>query len=990
MNQSKFAQTMALLQDCPAGWQVRHLGATSYSKSSISALSHGAVFPSSQVRDRAANGNELIVETPATRERGFSKANLGRNQPVFTVGHSNVAAACKAEVLQDKIVATPTLQSRWRGWEGETGRRVKKKEHRELVASVLEALESAADVKTALAPWTGRLGKKEHAIILNSQRNCQSALAVYSWIKSLEAYEPNVFLYNIMFKFLARAGEWDLVDKFWEEMVADKVAPTNSTFSTLIDACGRAGKKQMALTWFDSLLERGLEPDEFVINTMINLHKRTGDLKAAEMFFNGSWRHGSTISPAHRPAERRRKRDLVAYNTMIGMYGRAGDYIEASRMFADMMKAGVSPDSITFNTMIYICGCFGRREEAEALFKRMEHKGAVADETTYNILISIAGKEGDGGSALQYFNKMKAASKEPDDVTYRTLLSVISTSGMVKETEEILSLARELKYSIGQAVIAQVVSMYVHAGLLENAHQSIQSFLLSEGLTFVTYAVIINVCGERGFWQDAAKVFRLYLEDRTCIPNVGVYNAMIKAFGLSKRYKEALDVFKTLEENDVTADDITCNTVIQMCAAAGLVSEMREIWNVMRNKGFKPSQPTYGAVLGLHGRLGQVKEAVLAFKEMQNDGLVADGICYGALLNVFCEAGSVKDAEKTFWTMKTTGFCEDSKAYTSLMKLYCKLGLIKEAKELFLEVEKCGFSGDAYLSNLMIDILGKAGSLQEAERRYHQLEDQGQVNKVTLTIMLNLYKDADLLQQAVGVAKQLQDAGWLNDLEGFCSVMGLYARAGNLQAAAKIYLDMQNTLSDHRKSADDIMEGILKKAGLVAEASGSVESDIEVTPPEIERFVRLINIRALAGQHDEAVAMCDTLRQDETELNVGTYNAMIHAYGAAGKFDLALRLFMEMQSGGLSPDVVTYTNIITVYCKMGLLEGVTRMFKRMKLKGCEPSIATYHRIIEYYKEAGRLDLAAMVSHEMRFAEYLQQSRSQPSAQAQVAEAGFAS
>eukprot|EP00246_Nothoceros_aenigmaticus_P010884 TRINITY_DN27832_c0_g1_i1.p1 TRINITY_DN27832_c0_g1~~TRINITY_DN27832_c0_g1_i1.p1 ORF type:complete len:115 (-),score=22.85 TRINITY_DN27832_c0_g1_i1:7-351(-) len=107
---------------------------------------------------------------------------------------------------------------------------------------------------------------------------------------------------------------------------------------------------------------------------------------------------------------------------------------------------------------------------------------------------------------------------------------------------------------------------------------------------------------------------------------------------------------------------------------------------------------------------------------------------------------------------------------------------------------------------------------------------------------------------------------------------------------------------------------------------------------------------------------------------------MIHAYGATGGFDMALRLFMEMQSRSLLPDVVTYTNIITVYGKMGLLEGVTRMYKRMKQKGCEPSAITYGRIIEYYKESGRLDLAAMVSHEMHFAEYLRLSRSQSSSQ----------
>lgn len=180
---------------------------------------------------------------------------------------------------------------------------------------------------------------------------------------------------------------------------------------------------------------QGLWPDEVIVNTVVHILKKAREFEKAEQFFR-DWSFGkiflgntTNVCSSKSEPDRQRQKDFFyigrrcevknhfedpvgkrdcspnnfpegvlikgllddkymdpcrendqvqrpgssyMYNTLIDTYGKAGCLKEASKLFSEMLKEGISPNVVTFNTMIHICGSYGYLDEADAVMVKME------------------------------------------------------------------------------------------------------------------------------------------------------------------------------------------------------------------------------------------------------------------------------------------------------------------------------------------------------------------------------------------------------------------------------------------------------------------------------------------------------------------------------------------------------------------------------------------------------------------------------------------
>lgn len=783
-------------------------------------------------------------------------------------------------------------------------------------------------------------------------------------------------------------------------MAKDGILPTNNTYATLIDAYGKAGLLKESLLWLKHMRARGITPDEVCMNTVVRILKDSGHFDEGEKFFRG-WCDGTvdfdvldiefegseSISPnsflltelfksgsrapvsqkiaSSAPDGPRRPRLAATYNTLIDLHGKAGRLQNASDAFAEMLRSGVSPDTITFNTMINICGSNGLISEAEALFDKMRRRRLVPDTKTFNIFMSMYASLGNIEAVLKYYHKMSESGLSPDTVSHRIILQALCERNMVREVEDVINKIIGSGEFVDEQSVPVVVKMYINQGMLSETSMFLEKHCGSSSISSKNYAAIMDAYAEKGLWEEAEGVF---YRKRVGVGNkkgVVEYNVLIKAYGRGKQYDKAVSLFESMRNIGIWPDECTFNSLIQMLSGGDFPERATEFLRRMKEAGFRPRCETVSAIIASYSRKAMVDEALEIYREMKTLGVEPNEVVYGLLVNMFAEAGKVEEALHFFSLMEESGFPPNHIILTSLMKAYKKAGCWREAQELYAKMKTLECGPDTIASNCMINLYAELGMVSEAKLIFDDLRKNGEVNGVSYTTMIYLYKSLGLLEEAIDMAQEVQKAGLLTDCASYNSVIAAYAVTGKLKDCAYLVHEMiaRKILPD--ASVFRSIFSIVKKGGLPIEAVLQLQASYN-EGKQFAREVIITTLFSLVGLHDHALESCNLFLSSRIPLDLYAYNAAIYAYGASENIDKALNLYMRMQDLGLEPDTVTYVYLAICYGKARMVEGLRRIDGLLRYGEIEHSESLFKALIDAYENSGKHDLAELVEQEMKF------------------------
>ncbi|PKA58299.1 Pentatricopeptide repeat-containing protein [Apostasia shenzhenica] len=704
---------------------------------------------------------------------------------------------------------------------------------------ILRALEDIKDLDEALKPWEGNLSNKERTIILKEQTNWRRALDIFSWFKSKGCYELNVIHYNIMLRVLGMAKKWDLIWSLLSEMQHERIIPTNATYGTLINAYSKGGLKKEALMWLGEMYKQGVEPDEVTMGTVVQTYKKAGEFTKAQDFFK---RWSLSMGYALRA---QKSYSLYTYNTLIDTYGKAGLLGDASNTFAHMLSEGIVPDRVTFNTMIHVCGNHGCFEEVVSLVEMMEEVQCSPDTRTYNILISLYAKSDNICLAVNYFSKMKVAGLIPDIVSYRTLLYAFSLRRMVKEAESLVMEMESEDLKIDEYTQTALTRMYVKLGMIEESWAWFEKFC--DKMSSECYSANIDAFGEHGILILAEKAF-IYCVERQRL-SVLVFNVMIKAYGISKEYDKACEVFKIMENHHIFPDKCTYGSLIQILSGVELPHRAVTYLSGMQRAGLECDCILYSMVISSFIKLGEVRTAENLFKEMINVGLQPDIVAFSVLINAFAELGDVHKAVSYVELMKSSGLAPNSIICNSLIKLYTKVGYLREAEEIYSSAKASETGAHPYSSNCMIHLFCENSMVCEAEEVFSYLKLRGEANEFSYAMMLCLYKKMGRFPEAHKVAQEMRDLGLTSDKLSYNNLIGLYASEGRIREAFE-------TLQQMLALSIQPNDATFRSLGVVMLKKGASKEAIKL-------LEKIREENSQCGLNEWFNAMCSMLRLDE-------------------------------------------------------------------------------------------------------------------------------
>jgi len=129
---------------------------------------------------------------------------------------------------------------------------------------------------------------------------------------------------------------------------------------------------------------------------------------------------------------------------LINLYGIAGLYVDARKVFDEIPERNCNRTVLSFNAILAACVNCKLYDMVDGLFKELPAKlGIQPDLVSYNTVIKAYCEMGSLDSAKSFLDEMQKKGMEPDLITFNTLLHFFYKNGRFVDGEKIWGQMKE-------------------------------------------------------------------------------------------------------------------------------------------------------------------------------------------------------------------------------------------------------------------------------------------------------------------------------------------------------------------------------------------------------------------------------------------------------------------------------------------------------------------------------------------------------------------
>ncbi|CAK7322896.1 unnamed protein product [Dovyalis caffra] len=302
------------------------------------------------------------------------------------------------------------------------------------------------------------------------------------------------------------------------------------------------------------------------------------------------------------------KHDGHTYTTMVGILGRAKQFVAINKLLDQMVKDGCQPNVVTYNRLIHSYGRANYLNDAVEVFNQMQKAGCEPDRVTYCTIIDIHAKAGFLDFAMEMYQRMQAAGLSPDTFTYSVIINCLGKAGHL-------------------AAAHKLFCEMVQQGCVPN---------------LVTYNIMIALQAKARNYQNALKLYR-DMQNAGFEPDKVTYSIVMEVLGLCGYLDEAEAIFSEMKRKNWVPDEPVYGLLVDLWGKAGNVEKAWEWYQAMLHTGLCPNVPTCNSLLSAFLRVNRLPDAFNLLQSMLSLGLNPSLQTYTLLLSCCTEAQSPYD-----------------------------------------------------------------------------------------------------------------------------------------------------------------------------------------------------------------------------------------------------------------------------------------------------------------------------------------------------------
>jgi len=549
---------------------------------------------------------------------------------------------------------------------------------------------------------------------------------------------------------------------------------------------------------------------------------------------------------------------------------------------AHIFSVGLQQDRDTLNKLMAFSmdSSLGDFNYANRIFKHIHYPSLFI----YNLMIKAFVKRGSFRSAISLFQQLREHGVWPDNYTYPYLLKAIGCIGEVKEGEK------------------------VHA------------FVVKTGLEFDAYVgnSLMDMYAELGRVEGFIQVFEKMPERDTVS-----WNIMISGYVRCKRFQEAVDVYQQMrKESNEKPNEATVVSCLSACTVLRNLELGKEIHDYIVNE-LDFTTIMGNALIDMYCKCGHVSVAQEIFDAMT----VKNVNCWTSMVTGYVACGRLDQARDYFERSPS----RDIILWTAMINGYVQFNRFEEAIALFGEMQMRGVRPDNFIVVTLLTGCAQSGALEQGKWIHNYIdENRILVDAVVGTALIEMYAKCGCIDIALEIFNALKE----KDTASWTAIICGLAMNGKTSKALELFEAMQVC---GFKPDDVTFIAVLSActhAGLVEEGRKLFHSMSSVynIEPNLEHYGCFIDLLGRAGLLQEAEELVRKLPDENNEIIVPLYGALLSACRTYSNIDMGERLATAL-ARVKSSDSSLHTLLASIYASADRWEDVRKVRSKMKDMG---------------------------------------------------------
>ncbi|KAG9157298.1 hypothetical protein Leryth_004937 [Lithospermum erythrorhizon] len=591
--------------------------------------------------------------------------------------------------------------------------------------------------------------------------------------------------------------------------------PNSYTFTCVLKGCGELGGVSLGGSVHGLVVVSGFESNVFVCNAVVGMYGGCGAVGCARRVFDEMSERGVF--------------DVVSWNSIAGVYGRAGDYRGVLEMVGLMMKRGggvLRPDVISLLNALPACASMGLCRIGKEVHCCAIRGGLVCDVSVGNALIDMYAKcglmvkaervfegikmkdvvswtamvtgysqTGQFDDALSFFKRMKEGNIELDVVAWSAVIAGFAQIGMGFQA---LVLFRDMSHSRVEPNVVTLVSVLSGCAAIGALRQGKEVHCYGikrifkvdgndTGEDMMVVDGLVDMYSKCNNLDVARRMFQLIAwRDRTVV----TWTAMIGGYAQHGDANRSLELFSEMVQNemDVIPNAFTISCALVACARLGSLRFGREVHAyVVRNRYESAILFVSNCLIDMYVKSGDIEAARVVFDNMKEKNTVS----WTSLMTGYGMHGRGSEALQVFEGMRRTGLPIDGVAFLIVLYACSHSGMVDQGINYFntMNIDFAIIPGVEHYACL-VDLLGRAARLGEAMKLIEDMPmEPTPIIWVALLGACRLHSNVDLGEYA---ANKLSELGYEND-GTYTLLSNIYASARRWKDVARIRSMMKNT-----------------------------------------------------------------------------------------------------------------------------------------------------------------------------------------------------
>lgn len=588
-----------------------------------------------------------------------------------------------------------------------------------------------------------------------------------------------------------------------------------------------------------------------------------------------------------------RKKNVVAWNTLISWYVKTGRNTEACRQFAIMMRMEIKPSPVSFVNVFPAVSTSKSIKKANVFYGLMLKLGDeyVKDLFVVSSAISMYAELGNIESSRRVFDSCIERNIE----VWNTMIGVYVQNDCLVESIELFLEAIGSKEIVSDEV----------------------TFLLAASAVSALQQVELG----RQFHGFVSKNFR-------DLPIV-LFNSLMVMYSRCGSVHKSFGVFHSMRERDV----VSWNTMISAFVQNGLDDEGLMLVYEMQKQGFKIDYITVTALLSAASNLRNKEIGKQTHGFLVRHGIQFEGM-NSYLIDMYAKSGLIRISQKLF---ERSGYAErDQATWNSMISGYTQNGHTEETFAVFRKMleqnirpnavtvasilpacsqlgsidlgkQLHGFSirqymdQNVFVASALVDMYSKSGAINYAENIFSQTKER---NSVTYTTMILGYGQHGMGERAISLFCSMQESGIKPDAITLVAVLSACSYSGLVDEGLKIFEEMTELYniqpsSEHYCCITDM----LGRVGRVNEAYEFVK-ELGEEGNIAELWGSLLGACRLHGELELAETVSERLAELDKENNFSGYQVLLsNMYAEEQNWKSVDRVRRGMREKGLRKEV---------------------------------------------------------------------------------------